>query len=74
MDNNKKEWAMYILGALVTIGFFAVIIMFVAKGNGDSQAGLLLIGCLIAAFTTVLQYFFGSSKSSADKTKMLKPD
>ncbi len=71
MTDDKKEWAMYILGALITIGFFTVIIIFVTKGDGNSQASLLLIGALIASFTTIVQWFFGSSSGSKDKTKML---
>lgn len=33
---------------------------------------LLIIGALISSFTTVVQYYFGSSKGSADKDKILR--
>ncbi len=71
MENSKKEWAMYILGAMVTIGFFSVIFVYMSKPTQDSGVMNLLLGALVAAFTTVLGYFYGSSKSSADKTKLL---
>jgi len=33
---------------------------------------LLIIGALISSFTTVVQYYFGSSKGSADKDKIMR--
>jgi ABC-type transport system involved in multi-copper enzyme maturation permease subunit len=59
---------------LITLGFFSVIIIFVSKGDGNSQASLLLVGALIASFTTIVQWFFGSSSGSAEKTALLKPE
>jgi hypothetical protein len=35
---------------------------------------LLIIGALISSFTTVVQYYFGSSKGSADKDKILRKE
>ena len=71
MNENHKEIAMYVLGALVTIGFFSVIFVYMSKPSQDSGVMNLLLGALVAAFTTVLGYFYGSSKSSHDKTKLL---
>ena len=62
-----KEIYMYVLGALVVIGFFGIVIFKVIEGQ-DVQ---LEIGALIAAFGTVVGYFYGSSKSSSEKTKLL---
>jgi len=62
-----KEIYMYVLGAIVVFGFFAIVIFKLTKGE-DVQ---LETGALIATFTLVVGYFFGSSKSSADKTKII---
>ena len=62
-----KEIYMYVLGGLVVTGFFGIVIFKVIQGE-DVQ---LETGALIAAFGTVVGYFYGSSKSSADKTKLL---
>ena len=62
-----KEIYMYVLGALVVTGFFGIVIFKVIQGE-DVQ---LETGALIAAFGTVVGYFYGSSKSSADKTKII---
>ena len=62
-----KEIYMYMLGAIVVMGFFAIVI-FKLIAEQDIQ---LETGALIASFATVVGYFYGSSKSSAEKTKML---
>lgn len=67
---KAKEIYMYALGAIVTIGFFAITIYLIYSGKYN-DAVMLIIGALIGAFTTVVGYFFGSSKGSADKTELL---
>jgi len=65
-----KEIYMYALGALIALGFFVVMIYLIYSGKYDN-AVMLIIGALIGAFSTVVGYFFGSSKGSADKTELL---
>ena len=65
--DKAKEIYMYVLGAIVVIGFFAIVGFKVWKGQ-DAQ---LEIGALIGAFGAVVGYFYGSSKGSADKTQLL---
>ena len=67
---KPKDIAMYILGALVTIGFFATLIFMILKGSYESSVNLI-VGALVGSFTTIVAYFFGSSKSSTDKTEMI---
>jgi len=69
-----KEHYMYILASIIVVGFFVLtgILMFVELPEGTNSVVNLLFGGLVAGFATVLNYFFGSSKSSADKTAMLK--
>lgn len=53
----------------VTIGYF-LILMLMLRGElkvGDSQALLLMLGSLGAAWGAIMQYWFGSSASSAHK-------
>ena len=66
-----KEYFMYALGALITIGFFVILAIMVLDGNYGGDLSIVL-GALIAAFSMVVSYFFGSSKGSADKDKLLK--
>ena len=68
-----KELYMYILASVIVVGFFVLtgILMFVTLPAGSNNVVNLLFGGLVAGFATVLNYFFGSSKSSADKTALL---
>lgn len=71
---NLKEVYMYALGALVVAGFFFIlfIIFRAALPEGNKEIAYLVIGALVAKFGDVVNYFFGSSKGSADKTEMMK--
>jgi len=67
-----KDAFMYILGAVIAVGVFVLIGMLIALmfRNPDSNLKDVLVmsvGALIAAFTMVVSYFYGSSKGSADK-------
>jgi CDP-diglyceride synthetase len=70
---NIKEVYMYALGALVVVGFFFIlfIIFRAALPEGNKEIAYLVIGALVAKFGDVVNYFFGSSKGSADKTEMM---
>lgn len=65
-----REIYFYTLGALIVIGFFAVLILLMLTSK-DQQTINLVIGALLGAFGTVVGYFYGSSKGSADKNEML---
>lgn len=67
----KKEIYMPVLGAVIVIGFFIVIGFLLSNAKYESTINLA-IGALLGAFGTVVNYFFGSSKGSADKTELLK--
>ena len=64
-----------VLATVYTLGYF-VLLGFVMKygipaEGGASQVITALIGALTAIQLQVANYYFGSSKGSADKTKML---
>lgn len=66
-----KEVFMYSLGGLVAIGFFVTLYFLIKQDVYESTINLA-IGALIGAFATVVGYFFGSSKGSADKNELMK--
>lgn len=74
MRDFIKEGYMYILGAIIVIGFFLLLYLLVYQQIPVDNKDILniVVGALIGSFTTVVGYFYGSSKSSADKTEMLK--
>lgn len=67
---KAKDIAMYVLGAVIAIGFFATLIYMIGKGTYESSVNLI-VGALVGSFTTVVAFFYGSSKTSADKTEMI---
>lgn len=68
---KAKDIYMYVLGAIVVIGFFVVLSFMIYIGGYDKDLSIVL-GALIAAFTMVISYFFGSSKGSSDKNDIIK--
>ncbi len=78
MDNLKtiekgKEINISIIAYLIIAGFFALLGMMIFQPlpEGSSEAIFLLFGALASGFGAVVNYFFGSSKSSNDKTKLM---
>jgi uncharacterized membrane protein YccC len=71
---DNKNLIMYLLGGLIVFGFFGLLGLLIYNGVPEQNADLLnvTIGSLLAAFATVVGYFYGSSKSSSDKNEMLK--
>ena len=70
---GKKDLNLYVLAWVVVIGFFVLCgtLMYQTIPSGQNSIILMLFGGLQSGFATVLGYFFGSSKSSADKTQLL---
>jgi len=63
----------YALGALIVVGFFAVLIALVSREVPETNKDLLnlIVGALIASFASIVGYFFGSSAGSAAKTDIM---
>lgn len=74
---GTTDWNMYILAWTVVVGFFVLVslLMYWSHQNiplkDNTGALFMLLGSLSTGFGMVLQYFFGSSKSSTDKTNLL---
>ena len=70
---KAREIFMYVLGGLIVLGFFITLFYLIYTGIYQSTIQLV-VGALIAAFSAVVGYFYGSSKGSADKTEIMKKD
>lgn len=70
---GKRDWNLYALSWIVVAGFFSLcaMLMVVSLPKGQNEVIFMLFGALSSGFGQVLQYFFGSSKSSTDKTKLM---
>jgi len=72
-STGKRDINLYILAWLVVAGFFILIGILIWATMPQSNIGPVnqLFGALAAGFGMVLQYFFGSSRGSAEKTSLL---
>jgi hypothetical protein len=70
---KDKNILMYILAALIIIGFFVLlyIVAYSELPQNNKDILNLMAGALIGSFTSIVNYFFGSSKGSADKNELL---
>lgn len=70
---GKLNVAMYILATVIVIGFFMLIyyLMKTTIPAGNKDVAIMLFGTLSTSFGLVVGYFFGSSKSSQDKTELM---
>lgn len=74
---KTKEIFKYVLGGLISVGTFVLIGMLVWLIIKHPESPLrdvlvMAIGALIASFGTVVNFFYGSSKGSEDKTEILR--
>lgn len=67
-DNTPK-----ILAYAITMGFFAVlaVLMFGNVPAGSKEILYIMLGTLGTAWIGVINYYFGSTSGSAEKTKLL---
>lgn len=70
---GKRDVNIYVLAWVMVVGFFVLIIFLLRQPIPPDQSGVIymLFGTLAAGVTQVLNYFFGSSKGSAEKTELL---
>ena len=70
---GKRDINQYVLAWTLIAGFFALlaVLMFRALPADSTGVVFMLFGALSAGFGQVTQYFFGSSKGSAEKTVLL---
>ena len=73
METKKNNKAVYILASLIVAGFFGLLSLLLFQPLPPDSSGVIfmLFGALSAAFGAVVQFFFGSSKGSSDKTELL---
>jgi drug/metabolite transporter (DMT)-like permease len=73
MQDRTKEVYMYLLGGAVVLSImaYAVCLIFFAIPETNRDMVNIALGAFIGMAGTVVNYYFGSSKSSADKTTMM---
>ena len=72
-STGKPDYNLYILAWTIIAGFFGLMVFLLVKPVPEDQNGVIfmLFGALASGFGQILQFFFGSSKSSADKNEQI---
>lgn len=67
------SWVPGVLAFIIVSGFFGILVsmMYGILKVSDQQSLLILLGALSAGFGAVLNFYFGSSHGSAQKTALL---
>ena len=65
-----KDIFMYVLGGIVVFSFVAITVLLIFRPELKDSLNLV-IGAWLTAFGTVVGYFYGSSKGSADKNDLI---
>ncbi|MAW81073.1 MAG: hypothetical protein CMI63_12620 [Parvularcula sp.] len=70
---KMNDWTPSVLGAFVILGFFAVLGFMVAKKlpAGAETEFSIMLGALATMTAAVVNYFFGSSAGSREKTRLI---
>lgn len=72
-QSKMDDWTPSILGALIIAGFFLTLAVMVARRlpEGAETEFSIMLGALATMTAAVVNYFFGSSAGSREKTKLL---
>ena len=71
MEQNRQAIAFLVISFAIIL-FILLLVVEVPQGIKDPL--MIAFGVFMAKFQTVVDYFFGSSEGSKEKTKMLKGD
>ncbi len=74
MKNKIKDWQLYLFGGFIfgcTIGI-VIALLFHEIPTSNRDIINIAIGAILGMSGNVVGYFFGSSKSSSDKTEAIK--
>lgn len=70
---GKRDINQYILAWVMVGGFFGLtgLLLFHSVPSAQNNVIFMLFGALAAGFGSVMNYYFGSSKGSSEKTQLL---
>lgn len=66
--DEKKLMISLALGVVIGLFIMSLMLFFIVIPKENESALNMLIGAVIAAFSGIIGYYFGSSKGSAEKT------
>lgn len=72
-STGKVDVNLYLLAWTIVVGFFALtgLLMYHKLPEGQTEVIYMLFGGLVTGFSTILGYFFGSSRGSLMKSQVI---
>ncbi|CAB4131083.1 hypothetical protein UFOVP122_53 [uncultured Caudovirales phage] len=73
MQTETKDWVPKLLAIVITLGFFGILVWMLVQGmpQTGTEALLMMLGALGTAWTGVVNFYYGSSAGSKQKTDAL---
>ena len=73
MQMANRDWVPKVLAVVITLGFFGILIWMLLNGmpKTGTEALLMMLGALGTAWTGVVNFYYGSSAGSKQKTDAL---
>lgn len=72
---NLSNWGKVLVSLTVVVGFMGILILIITtkvQGQTTPEVMLVMLGALAQGFGTIINYWTGSSQSSAMKDETLK--
>lgn len=71
---KKNEIAIFILAGSLIAGIFIMLGVLIFKEIPEANKELIyvVVGALVATLSSIISYFFGSSKGSTEKNEVIK--
>lgn len=73
ITKDSKEVFRMVLAIVMVTGFFSVMLAFIILDK-YGEAVLTMVGALTGSVLTIINYEWGSSKGSADKTDLINKE
>lgn len=68
---KANMWPQITLSALFVTGYFVIVYFLIASNVKISEATIIIIGVITAAIPQILNFWFGSTQGSKDKTNIM---
>ena len=72
-NTGQRDWMMMFVGIVVSTAFMGALgaAVFMTFPDTNSRVIFMFVGAVISEFRGIVSYYYGSTKSSGDKTNML---
>lgn len=72
LKSGGNNYFQYLVGLFILIGYGAIIYVVLFEDVKDKELFYFIAGNVFAFGASVVSYYFGTSKSSADKNKLIR--